>query len=136
MIVSEIMTENPATIAPDATIGEALDILQDLQIRHLPVVDNTALVGMVSDRDLRAQNVRQFIGEEAVGEVHQNLDAPVSRIMNGNVHRVDPSSEVSDVVDIMIEHRVGAVPVVDEATGDLRGIVSYIDVLQGLQDLL
>ena len=50
--------------------------------------------------------------------------------------KVDPETNVRDVVELMLLHRVGAVPVADLDTGDLLGIVSYIDLLRVLQETL
>ena len=55
MIARDLMTEAPATVGPTATVRKAVDILQTLDIRHLPVVnDDGELIGMLSDRDLRS----------------------------------------------------------------------------------
>lgn len=45
-----------------------------------------------------------------------------------------PDFEVSEAVDLMLENRIGAVPVVDPVNGDLVGILSYVDLLRGLRD--
>jgi CBS domain-containing protein len=50
--VSELMTRDPVTISPDATVGEALDRMLDGGFRHLPVMEGSTLVGVVSMRDL------------------------------------------------------------------------------------
>jgi acetoin utilization protein AcuB len=56
--------------------------------------------------------------------------------MSTDVLSVDPETDVGEVVDLMIEHRVGAVPVVDADSEELVGIVSYMDVLRASRDLL
>jgi CBS domain-containing protein len=50
------MTENPVTIGPDASVGEALDLMLSRGFRHLPVIENDRVVGVVSMRDL-AKNI-------------------------------------------------------------------------------
>src|SRR5207248_664515 len=51
-VVREVMTADPMTIAPDATIGEAYDTMKSLGFRHLPVVDGARLVGILSTTDV------------------------------------------------------------------------------------
>jgi CBS domain-containing protein len=132
MFVTEIMTEAPQTIRPDETITEAAIVLQSLGIRHLPVVDDRGqLVGMLSDRDL-APVMRTFLElAEADNMVVPLSGRAVSELMSGGVISVDGDAPVSDVVELMLENGIGAVPVVD-GDGSLIGIVSYVDVLRAL----
>ena len=56
--------------------------------------------------------------------------------MSTSVVRVNPEVDLNDIIELMLEHKVGAIPVTDASTGDLLGIVSYVDVLRTLQDSL
>jgi CBS domain-containing protein len=56
--------------------------------------------------------------------------------MNTSPVKVDPETNIREVVDLMLLHRVGAIPVTDLDTGDLLGIVSYVDLLRVLQEML
>jgi acetoin utilization protein AcuB len=56
--------------------------------------------------------------------------------MSADVVAVGPEAELGAIVDLLIEHRVGAVPVVKPESGELIGIVSYVDVLAALRDSL
>lgn len=130
MIAGNLMTESPATVEPEDDIATAVSLLQEMQIRHLPVVsENGELRGMVSDRDLRALLVPYFHRQEAVETLLTMARAPVSTVMSSNVVCVDLEDDVSVVTELMLEHKVGAVPVVD-ADGALVGIVSYVDLLR------
>lgn len=132
MTARELMTREPAVVDPRATVHEAAELLQALAVRHLPVVDEDgALVGMLSDRDLRALIVPSYEGDEFVGDVQTKRDAAVSTLMSGSVLSIDDEANASEAVEIMLEHKVGAVPVID-ADGTLVGIISYIDVLRAL----
>lgn len=63
LIARDLMTESPATIGPAWTIRSAVRLLQTLDVRHLPVVNEQGeLVGMLSDRDLRALAVPVIVG--------------------------------------------------------------------------
>lgn len=128
----DMMTEDPATLTQGATVRAALEKLQSLDIRHLPIVnEDEELVGMVSDRDLRALTLPRFIGAELIDEVRVALEAPVTSIMTSDVLCVEEEADAAEVIDLMLDHKIGAVPVVD-ADGVIVGIISYIDVLRTL----
>jgi len=112
------------TVTVGATIREAMEILQTLEIRHLPIVGaSNELVGMLSDRDLRSAS-------------RELLDKRVTEIMSADLLSVGPTAEAAEVIDLMVESKIGAVPVVDEVNGDLLGIISYIDVLRQMRRTL
>ena len=128
----DLMTGEPASIRATAKVRRAAEILQNLDIRHLPVVNETyELVGMISDRDLRAVSVPYFLDEETAGSIAAVLDADVSSVMSGDVISVDEDATAGEIVLLMLEHKIGAVPVID-VEGLLVGIVSYVDVLRSL----
>jgi acetoin utilization protein AcuB len=134
MLARELMTKNPATIEPDSKLREAVEMLNTLDVRHLPVTNEDGeLVGILSDRDLRALEVPLFVGDEYMGSrVKAALEASVSSIMNGDVVAVDEETSEEDIVECLLNHKIGAVPVTD-AYGVLVGIVSYVDVLRAAQ---
>jgi len=128
----DLMTESPTVIDVTATLRSAVERLQALDVRHLPVVDSDgALVGMISDRDLRGLTFPYFIAGENVSAVRTALDASVASIMSSDVIAVDEEADAAEIVDLMLDNKIGAVPVVD-SDGQLVGIVSYVDVLRAL----
>lgn len=134
MLVKDIMTENPVTATELMSVAEALGLLFELDVRHLPVVRGRELVGIISDRDLRG-----FSGageDEAMDAVENARSSTVGNFMNTSTVKVDPETNVREVLELMLLHRVGAIPVADLDTGDLLGIVSYVDLLRVLQDTL
>ncbi len=134
MLVKDIMTENPVTATELMSVAEAMGLLYELDVRHLPVVRGSELVGIISDRDLRG-----FSGapeDEAMEAVEGARSATVGTFMNTSTVKVDPETNVREVLELMLLHRVGAVPVADLDTGDLLGIVSYVDLLRVLQETL
>jgi acetoin utilization protein AcuB len=121
---TDVMTESPATIAPGETIATATRMLEELEIRHLPVVDGSGeLVGMLSDRDLRGA-----MGSDRGGPP---ASARIVDVMNGNVVQANADDDLAEIANLMIDNRIGAVPIVDER-GMLVGIVSYVDVLRSV----
>jgi acetoin utilization protein AcuB len=128
------MTENPVTATELMSVAEALGILYELDVRHLPVVRGRELAGIVSDRDLRA--FVQGSEDDAIDAVENARSATIGTFMNTDPVRVDPETDVAEIVELMLMHRVGAIPVADLDTGDLLGIVSYVDLLRVLQGIL
>ena len=124
MIARDLMTPNPTTLTPQASIADAWDLMRELEIRHVPVVQDGTLVGMLSDRDLARLDIARMLGMSIVN------------VMSSDVIAVEPETELSEVVDLLIEHKVGALPVIESDTREVVGIVSYIDVLRAVQDRL
>lgn len=136
MTAEEIMTHDPATISEVATLGEALEILSELEIRHLPVVRDGEVVGMLSDRDIRTLGLSMITDVEGMEGLRTSLGARVTTLMTGDVITVDQDTSIKEVVELMISEKVGAIPVVESGTSQLVGIISYIDVLQAFGNKL
>lgn len=134
MRAGTLMTIYPTTVKSQATVAEAMDLMGDLDVRHLPVVDHGALVGMVSDRDLASLDVARLLADEQLDALGRVLATPVSKVMRSDVATVEPETELREVIGLLLEHRLGAIPVVHPDTRAVLGIISYIDVFRGLQD--
>jgi acetoin utilization protein AcuB len=133
MLVSELMTPQPKTLDVTGTVREAVALLADLDVRHLPIMEGQDLVGIVSDRDLR-----ELLGPESDDPEQRarRLDAPVTSAMSSDVLFVGPEDDIGDVIDLMIENRLGAVPVLTEDPRELVGMVSYVDILREAKGVL
>jgi acetoin utilization protein AcuB len=134
VLAKDIMTENPVTATELMSVAEALGLLYELDVRHLPVVRGRELVGIISDRDLRSFS--EATEDEAIEAVENARSSNVGNFMNTSPVKVDPETNIREVAELMLLHRVGAVPVADLDTGDLLGIVSYVDLLRVLQETL
>lgn len=121
----DIMTPNPVTLTARMRIGEAIALMQEHDIRHAPVLRDGALVGMLSDRDLRAI---WSPGGDLAGD-GRIYDRRVEDFMSTDPYTVSPETELDEVIDHFLDTRFGAFPVVDE-DGALAGILSVIDVLR------
>jgi acetoin utilization protein AcuB len=134
VLAKDIMTENPVTATERMSVAEALGLLYELDVRHLPIVRGRELVGIISDRDLRG-----FSGtddEDQIDAIENARSVSVGSFMNTSPVKADPETSVGELVELMLLHRVGAIPVADGDTGDLLGIVSYVDLLRVLQETL
>jgi CBS domain-containing protein len=137
MIARDVMTPDPITLTARATIEDAADLMRERSIRHVPVVDQLGgLAGMVSERDLGYLDLGRMIGDEGVDGVRRHLGTPIVKIMTPEVVTVGPDHDLGELVDLMLESRVGAVPVVEDPSGRVVGIVSYVDLLRAFRDLL
>ena len=133
MNAAEIMTTDPVTIPVTASVADAVDVLSSMHVRHLPVVDGSgALVGVLSDRDL-GRLMTTFIDDAEV----EHMETPpseqrVADLMSPDPVAVTEDADVSEIADILVSERIGAVPVVDDADR-VVGIVSYVDILSALR---
>jgi len=136
MIARELMTPDPLTVTPQASVAEVWDLMREADVRHIPVVQADALVGMVSDRDLARVDIARLLRVEGADALREELTTPIAKVMSPNVIAVEPETEIGDVIDLLLEHKIGAVPVVQEETREVLGIISYVDVLRALQGIL
>lgn len=135
MIASEVMTADPVSVEVSEPISRAIEIFNEMDIRHLPIVERGVLVGVLSDRDLRSNQLSLFRQLEDPQAAAARYREPVSTLMSGDVISVSTESEITDVIQLMIDHKFGAVPVVDPTEGTLVGIISYVDILREAQEL-
>jgi acetoin utilization protein AcuB len=139
MKVKDVMSRDPITIDPEAPIGTALDVVRSKRVRHLPVVDEAgALVGIVTDRDLRHAALAPTVPELRSARVHRRTRRLGEKLENLRVRDVmtwavvTTGSEVAllSAALVMLESRVGSLPVVEE--GRLVGLLTEQDVLKVL----
>jgi CBS domain-containing protein len=124
----DLMTENPMTIDETAKLRDAAEMLSTLTIRHLPVMRGNTVVGMLSDRDFNGA-----VWTEGSLDSEQ-WRRPASSAMNTGVVAVTPEATLQELADLMLENRIGALPVIDDRNEELLGIVSYVDILRALRD--
>jgi CBS domain-containing protein len=143
MRADDVMTRDPMTIAPGATVAEAVRTMLDARVSGLPVVEASGrLVGVITEGDLLARaelgtekkraKWLEFLfgpGRSAEDFVHCH-GRLVEEVMTRTPITVAPSAGLDAVVGLMLDKRVKRLPVVDE--GRLVGIVSRADVLRAL----
>lgn len=127
MKVVDVMTKDPLTVTLTETIGQADELMNANKIRQLPVVKGKELVGIVTDRDIRSFLSGSLLESPEVRE--RALASAVRGVMTTEPITVSPDDDLQEAVELMIEEKVGGIPVVDEAEG-LVGIVTYVDILR------
>ena len=107
MNMSTVMTRDVVVVSPTVTAGVAARMMQRLRIRHLPVVEDGRLVGILSDRDLLKHPPEARCGDAMT-------PAPVTCLSNASV---------SQVAKLMLEHEIDSIPIVSYS-GTLTGLVT------------
>jgi acetoin utilization protein AcuB len=133
---ADLMTIDPVTVTPETSIAEAWDLMRERDIRHVPVVQGGTLVGMLSDRDLGRLDIARMLTTQGADALRHELATPIVKVMSSDVVVVEPQTALSDIVELLLEHKIGALPVVEPDTREVVGIVSYIDVLRELYERL
>jgi acetoin utilization protein AcuB len=128
-VVEDWMTKEPITIQYDHRIGDALRLMYELDIRHLPVLEDGKLVGIVSDRDIRQLFGRAGGTSRNRAEEERYLRLPVGEVMSARPVTVKADVPVGEAIKRMIEHKFGALPVVD-LDGRVLGIFTELDALR------
>jgi len=130
MRVCELMTAKPITVDPKTPMLEARQRMVEKRIRHLVVVENARVVGIVTDRDIRL-NLPSPATSLSVWEINYLLaQLTVGGVMSASVIVVDPDRPVAEAARIMMDHKIGALPVVDE--GRLVGIITESDFVRAM----
>ena len=119
--VEGLMRRDPVTITPFETLAVAQSLMQRAGVRQLPVVDKGALIGMLSDRDLRSHS----------GYLERTK---VDAAMSESLITVSPADSSARAARLLVDRKINAVPVVED--GRLVGIVSRSDLLRLLVEIV
>ena len=128
MKVRELMTGAPITVSPDTFVFDARRLMLKERIRHLLVTDDRRLVGIITDRDIRL-NLPSQATSLSMWEVNYLLaKLTVGQVMTKGVIIIGPDREARTAAQLMLEHKVGALPVLDGEV--LIGILTETDILR------
>jgi len=119
MLVESVMSRTVLTTEPQCAVHTAAEIMHTHRFRHLPVVERGRLIGIISDRD-----------------VVRREGATVGDVMRSAVITVSPDTPVEVAANLMLDNKVGALPVIGTATDDLVGIVTQTDIFRIIVRLL
>jgi CBS-domain-containing membrane protein len=126
--VKDFMTTEVSTLGRNDTLDLADNVMALGRIRHLPVLEEGRVVGVVSQRDLfrSALAVALGYGERAQKTLLKTLR--VKEVMSEPAITVSPEATIKEAARLMVEHKIGCVPVVEGST--LVGIVTETDILR------
>ena len=130
LLVRNSMTRELVTVVSETTAAEALALCRMNRIRHLPVLEGRRLVGVISDRDLRAAT--PALGDLARAEALDRIR--VADEMARDVTTARPEDPIEDAAMVMYERKIGCLPVVDGE--DLVGMLTTSDIMRALVRLV
>ena len=128
-LVSDWMTREVITIAPDTSLKEAHDIMNTKGIRRLPVVFHGKVLGIVTLGDIRGAEPSKA-SSLSVWEMNDLLaNLKISEIMTRNPATIQQTASIGEAAQIMLEKKFSGLPVVDEEN-HLVGIITESDIFR------
>ncbi|UYW02276.1 CBS domain-containing protein [Flavobacterium agricola] len=129
--VSHIMAKGLLVITPNKKVSEAYQLLNEYDIRHLPVVEGTKLVGVISKNDLsKAGYVTPEMNETAIMEIYSAYK--VEDIMVKNPVAITADTNIKEAAELLAQQSFHSLPVVDN--NEVVGIITTTDLIKYLID--
>ena len=135
MQVKDRMTPDPVTIIDDASFEDALHLMKEKKIRRMPISSKDGrLIGIVAEKDMRTASPSGATSL-SVHEMHYLLfKLKVRDVMTKRVITVDDDCPLEEAARIMVDHRVGCLPILKE--GRLAGIITETDIFRTFVEIL
>jgi CBS domain-containing protein len=128
LTVRDIMARDPTTLGRNDTLDLAEDIMNLGRIRHMPVIDEGNIVGIVSQRDLFRSALVTALGFGRKTHRAVIKTIKIKEIMTEHVITISPDASVKKAARMMIDQKIGCLPVVDG--GKLVGLLTETDILR------
>ncbi len=129
MQVQEIMTTDMAVTQPHQKMSKICDVFSEVDYHHIPVVDESKLVGIVSDRDVtRCMSPMLKMADDRLKD-EALLKKIVSDVMTTSVVTADKTTTIECASILLLENKISCLPVVDESNS-LEGILTWKDILR------
>ena len=135
MFVSKRMTPNPVTIPPTMTVSEATNLMKSNNFRRVPVVEDGKLVGIVTDRDLRAVAPSPATTLSVFEINHLLAKMLVKEIMKSPVITISSGATIEEAALMMYTHKIGGLVVLN-SVGAVVGIITETDIFKCLVDVM
>jgi acetoin utilization protein AcuB len=133
-VVDKWMTRDVITVPPHEKIIDAFELMQGRGIRHLPVIEDGELKGLVTDRDIRLALIPSPLSTPEDRMYHLGALERVDEIMATDLITVAPTTTIEEAAKLMAHYKIGAVPVVGQ--GKLVGILTETDILSVFIEML
>ena len=121
--IRDVMTPSPRTVESSAPVQEAATLMRDQDVGAIPIVDNGSLVGIVTDRDIAINVIAEG----------KDISTPVGDIASHDIITVDPEQSLDEALQLMAQHQVRRLPVVEE-DGKPVGIIAQADIARQADD--
>ena len=131
--VREIMIASPVTLKPSDSLKLASELISLARLRHIPIVDNGKLLGVVSERDLMARTVQRIFNPKSRSRSALLNSIMLKEIMQRRVITVEPETSIQEAAHLMAERKIGCLPVLND--GNLVGLVTTTDMLRYIEGL-
>jgi acetoin utilization protein AcuB len=133
MYVSDWMTKKVYTIGPDDYLTDAITLMKEKAVKHLPVVKGGKLKGIISDRDIKEYSPSKATTLD-IYELHYLLaKMSIKELMITKVITTGPGTPVEEAAMVMLDRNIDCLPVLDD--GSLVGIISDRDIFHALVDI-
>jgi CBS domain-containing protein len=132
-LVREIMMGSPVTLKPDDSLDLANDVISLGRIRHIPVVEDGRLVGLLSERDLMGAAANQIFGLKQKSKSALLKSVVIKDVMKKKVITVTSDTKIADAAHLMADKKIGCVPVM--SNGALVGLLTTTDILRYVESL-
>jgi CBS domain-containing protein len=134
MHVRDLMQTDVVTLDISANLDVADGLMRQDRIRHLPVVEDGRLAGLISQRDLFRAGISCVLRFQPGAETEWLAKIAVAQVMTRDVFTVHPDASVRAAVELMIQQRVGCLPVVEDER--LVGLIAESDCMRYLARIL
>jgi CBS domain-containing membrane protein len=132
-VAREIMMGSPVTLKPEDTLDLANDVISLGRIRHIPIVDDGRLVGIITERDLIGAAASHIFGLKQKNKSALLKSVSIKEVMKKRVVTATPDTPIKDIAHLMAEKKIGCVPVV--SAGAVVGLVTTTDILRYVESL-
>jgi len=127
--VTDLMTREMFTLREEDSLKTARSMMSLARIRHIPIVnDRLEFIGLVTHRDILSATISKFadVDKKTRDEIDEGI--PASEVMRTDVTVITPDTSLRDAAEILLNHKYGCLPVVEE--GVLVGIITEADFLK------
>jgi CBS-domain-containing membrane protein len=133
--VREMMSTPVTMLDPTDSLAFAEELMNVEHVRHLPVVDGETLVGILSHRDIVSASISSLVNPSPEDDLAAKRKVQVREIMRDAVETIGPDENASMAADVLLMHKIGCLPVVDERLR-LVGIVTEADFVLIAREVL
>lgn len=134
MLVKDWMTKDPVTITDETSMMKAIHIMKEGRFRRLPVLHQGKLVGIITDRDMKEASPSKATTLDVHELYYLLAEMQIREIMTRNPRTVSPEDTVERAAQVMLEHTISGLPVVDQG-GLLVGIVTQSDIFKAFMHI-
>ena len=133
MFVADWMTRQVVTVVPDDSVARAMHLMLERGVKHLPVVRDGAVVGVISDRDIRAYTPSKATALDIYEINYLLAKATVKDARGARLTTTTPDTPIETAALALLENAIGCLPVVEG--GVLIGIIADEDIFRALVDI-